>query len=115
MKFPIIKYRNVWFAISGALVVASIIILLNFPLRFGIDFRGGSLMEVEFSGERPTPQQVTDLVSELGYGESVNQTVGDPGMLVRTKTLNEDEHQKLLSSMREKFGEAKELRFESVG
>jgi len=115
MQLPIIKLRNVWFALSSALIVASIAVLFAFPLRFGIDFTGGSLLEVEFTGSRPAPAEVSGAVSELGLGESVAQTVGDRGMLIRLKSLDEKTHQEVIAALGTKFGETKERRFDSIG
>lgn len=114
MKLPIIKNRNVWFTVSGLLIVASIAVLFIFPLKFGIDFTGGSLMELEFAN-RPTTVQVSDAVSSLQLGNSIAQTEGDKQMLVRLTTLDEPTHQKVLSTFKEKFGDVTEHRFESVG
>lgn len=115
MTLPIIKLRNLWFTISGLLVAGSIVVLLAFPLKFGIDFTGGSLMEVEFTGQRPAPAAVSDAVSAMGLGESVAQTVGEKEMIIRLKTLDEPAHQKVLKEFADKFGGATEHRFESVG
>jgi preprotein translocase subunit SecF len=115
MQLPIIKYRNVWFAVSTLLVAACVVILMTNPLKFGIDFTGGSLMELEFKGERPTPVQVSEEIAALDLGESVAQTVGEKEMLLRLKTLDEPTHQKVRDTLDEKFGGVTELRFESVG
>jgi len=115
MTLPIIKYRNLWFVFAGILISACIGVLIAFPLRFGIDFTGGSLLEVSFEKERPEPTEVATVVSELGLGESVVQTVGDKEMLIRLKTLDEPTHQKVISTLGEKFGGVSERRFESVG
>lgn len=115
MQLPIIKHRNVWFLFSSVLIVASFVVLLTSPLKFGIDFTGGSLMELEFKGERPQPVQVSEEIAALDLGESVAQTVGDKEILLRLKTLDEPSHQKVLSTLNEKFGGAIEHRFESVG
>ena len=53
MQLPIIKHRNLWFLLSGIMVAASIFILFASPPKFGIDFTGGSLMELEFQIARP--------------------------------------------------------------
>ncbi|MFC1652067.1 hypothetical protein ACFL24_02885 [Patescibacteria group bacterium] len=41
--FKIIKRRKIWFAISGLLMIGSIVSLLVFGLNVGIDFKGGTL------------------------------------------------------------------------
>jgi preprotein translocase subunit SecF len=114
MTLPIIKHRKIWFAVSGALIAACIAILFIFPLKFGIDFTGGSLMELRFEN-RPAPVQVSEVISGLDLGESVSQTVGENEMLVRLTALDETTHQKVLASLNEEFGKVDELRFESIG
>lgn len=115
MTYPIIKYRKIWFTFSALLVVASVAALLMYPLRMGIDFMGGSLMELKFSGERPAAADMSAAMSGFGYGETTAQPLGDDGMLIRLKGLDEDEHQAALASLREKYGDAEEMRFETVG
>jgi len=114
MIYPIIKYRKIWFTLSSLLVLVSVAALVIFPLRFGIDFTGGSLMELRFN-ERPLTQEMRNTMTELNYAEAVVQPLGDLGMLVRLPTMGEEEHQSLLTSLREKHGEVIELRFESIG
>ncbi|MEK9152294.1 MAG: protein translocase subunit SecF [Patescibacteria group bacterium] len=115
MKLPIIKHRNAWFLFSGLLVAASIIALIVFPLKLGIDFTGGSLMEVSFAGARPEPDAVAAVFTDQGLGETVAQTVDQKSMLVRTKGIDEPTHQKVLAELKKKFGGATEKRFESIG
>jgi preprotein translocase subunit SecF len=115
MKLPIVKYRNVWFALSALLTAGAIAALFAFPLRFGIDFTGGSLMEVKFTGQLPAVSDVRDFMSEAGYSDNVVQPIGSDGLIVRLKHIDETSHQKLLADLTAKFGDAKELRFETVG
>jgi preprotein translocase subunit SecF len=115
MKLPIIKYRNLWFLASGIAVTVSVIALFMFPLRFGIDFTGGSLLAVEFAGERPAPADVTAMVAELGLGDALTQTAGETEMLIRMREITEDKHQEVLAAIGERFGEVSERRFENVG
>lgn len=115
MNLPIIKFRKVWFALSSLLIAASVYVLATTPPKFGIDFTGGSLVEIEFTANRPQPSEVADVIAELGLGEAVAQTVGEKDMLIRLKTLDEATHQKVLVAFGEKFGESVEHRFESIG
>ncbi|MBI4458410.1 protein translocase subunit SecF [Candidatus Uhrbacteria bacterium] len=115
MKLPIIKHRNAWFLFSGLLVAASIIALVVYPLKLGIDFTGGSLLEVEFSAERPSPDAVTAEFAAKGWGETVVQTADQKGMLIRTKSMDEAAHQQVVADLKTKFGDVAEKRFESIG
>ncbi|MDP3963370.1 MAG: protein translocase subunit SecF [bacterium] len=47
----IISKSKIWYAISGTLFVTSIVVLAVWRLNFGIDFTGGTLLSIEFSGD----------------------------------------------------------------
>lgn len=51
----IIGKRKYTYFISGALTVISLVALLTWGLKLGIDFKGGTLMEVQFSKNEETP------------------------------------------------------------
>ena len=103
----IINNRKIPFTISAIMFVVSLIVLLTFGLRLGIDFTGGSLMEVSFTDERPTVQEVKESLTELeiDLGEPVIQPSEESSMLIRMKFVNEEEHQQVLSKLRESFEE----------
>lgn len=107
----IVRYRKIWYIFSGLLVLASLFSIFYFGLEFGIDFTGGSLLEVEFKEVRPEISLLQEKVDSLSFGNVSLQPTGDRGLLVRLKSLNEEEHQKLLSAL----GELTEIRFDSIG
>ncbi|MFA5022613.1 MAG: protein translocase subunit SecF [Patescibacteria group bacterium] len=119
----IIKQRKIWFVLSSVLMIASLVSVAMFGLKLGIDFTGGSLLEVEFTVNRPTIEQVNEVLNSLDIKNSVIQPIGDKGMIVRFKTVDEKTHQQILSAVKEKFKPAdqsdnkvlEEKRFNSVG
>lgn len=114
MKFPVIKLRKIWFLLSGTLVGLSLLSLGVFGLRYGIDFTGGSLMEIEFEN-RPIEADARVAIEELNLTGVQVQASGEKEMLIRTTDLSEDEHQLVLSTLEERFGALDELRFDSIG
>lgn len=110
----IIKNRKIWYTISGLFVAASIFFIFYFGLRLGIDFTGGSLLEVEYINTRPDISVLQEKIKSLDFGNVVLQPSGDKGLIARSKDLTEDEHQKLLSALG-LAGELKEVRFDSIG
>ena len=64
--YPIIQKRNIPFIFSAVLFVTSIVSLALFGLKLGLDFTGGSLLEVSFpAGNRPQTAEVrTNIRSE---------------------------------------------------
>ncbi len=110
----IIGHRKLWLIIAGSLVVASIVAVSLWGLKFGIDFTGGSLLELSFKNRPATVDLASDLAN-FGAEEVSIQPVGGEGMLLRFKTVDETKHQEILKHLSEKFGEVEEKRFESIG
>jgi len=110
----IIKNRVVFYVISGIFVGGSIVALAIFGLNQGIDFTGGSMLSVRFDN-RPTPVDAERTLSSLDLGAITIQPVGATDMNFRMKTLDEDTHQKVLTSLRGSYGTTTELEFNSIG
>jgi len=115
MKISVINFRRVWFIFSGVLIVASLLSLIFFRLNFGIDFTGGSLMDLQLTNTEVATDEIRSLVESQGYGEVRVQTKESGGYLIRLQALNEEQHQALLSVFGEKYGEVQENRFDFVG
>ena len=110
----IVENRKYWFILSSLLVLGSVLVVGTLGLKFGIDFTGGSLLEVQTS-EVIEIDQVRSDMEGLGYTSLVIQSSGDDVLIIRSKDLSEDEHQEILGSLTEVMGEVEELRFDSIG
>ncbi len=108
----IIKYRKIFASISAVLVALSLGSLMYFGLDFGIDFRGGSLMEVTYTGVRPEQAVVEDSLENLGYGGSLVQQIDTDGYSIKTRALTETERQSMISAL---GAEVTEKSFTSIG
>ncbi|RJQ32969.1 protein translocase subunit SecF [Candidatus Parcubacteria bacterium] len=108
----IIKYRKIWYVFSGLLVAASLFAVFNFGLKQGIDFTGGSLLEVEYAS-KPDIDALKQKTESIGFGSVVIQPSGEKNVIFRLKDITEDEHQKLVSTL-VSAGD-KEVRFDSIG
>lgn len=111
MAVEIVKYYKIYLAFSGILLLASIISLFFFGLRPGIDFTGGSILELEYAKDRPQVQEIKQELSGLGLGEISVQPTRENGVILRMREVSEETHQTIL----EKLGGIQEVRFESVG
>lgn len=120
-NFKIIQKRNIWLGISVILFVVCLAALLVWGLRLGIDFTGGSLLEVKFIGSRPEVNQVETGLADLKLSSLIVQPVGDQDMMLKFQETTEETHQAILSKLDElakkenKDNSINELRFESVG
>lgn len=109
--YQIIQKRKIFLAISGLLCGISLLSLIFWGLKPGIDFTGGTLMEIKYSDKMPTIQEIKDQLKELNLGEINVQIAGQDQVVLRFKTIDEETHQKLL----EKLNQPEELRFQSIG
>lgn len=109
--YKIIQKRKIWFSFSTVLAALSLVFISIWGINFGIDFTGGSLLEVKFQEERPTVTEVQEDLSGMGLESLVVQPVGDENMILRFQNTDESKHQEVLSAL----GEATELRFDAVG
>ncbi|MFA5061922.1 MAG: protein translocase subunit SecF [Patescibacteria group bacterium] len=116
---PFIKYSKIWLAISGLVALVCIVFLFMWQLKLGIDFTGGSLMQVSFSQNTPPMEDLQKSLEAMGLHNSVIQTVGDKGVLFRTNFLSEDEHQNVLKTLRTEYQKEgntlTEVSFETIG
>ncbi|MDD3729128.1 MAG: protein translocase subunit SecF [Candidatus Pacebacteria bacterium] len=110
----IIKYRAIYILFSSIAIIASVVILFIFGIKPGIDFTGGSILEVEYKEERPANAQISEKLKELNLGNTVIQMAGEKEVLIRMGDINEETHQEILSLLREE-SEVEEKRFESIG
>lgn len=110
----IVGHRKIFYGLSSGFIILSIFSVLFWGLRFGIDFRGGSLLEVEFLNSRPEIWLTKEELKGLGLGEISVQPVGQQGLLLRLKDINESTHQKIIETLK-KVSPLEEKRFDSVG
>jgi len=109
-----VKYRKIYFIFSGILILGSLICLVIFGLNPGIDFTGGSILEIEFKGARPSNPEIREKLNQFGLGEILIQPIGEKGVILRMKDISEETHQEILKKIKE-TGELEERRFESIG
>jgi preprotein translocase subunit SecF len=113
----IVKRRYLYFGISLLVIIPGMIGLLVWGLPLAIDFKGGSLLDIRFdTGTVPQPSQVTVLYTENGFSDSIVQTSGTDGLIIRSLEMTDDQRNQLVSAMESRFNMTITVqRFESVG
>lgn len=112
--FNVLKYYKFWFAVSGIILLFGVISLSLYGLKLGIDFKGGTLTELQF-GQSFNQQAVQEAVASSGVKNFQLQTSGDNDLIIKTESMEKDQHDRMLSAVQAKAGEFKELRFDSIG
>jgi len=113
----IIKYKNFFFALSGILFLLSVGAMAIYrPWNYGIEFTGGSILEVGYPQGRPEVDAFKAKLATLNWTATAVQATGDDAYIVRTKALSEPERQQLIAVVSDN-GATKidERRFNSVG
>jgi preprotein translocase subunit SecF len=106
----LIKYRYLYFAISLVVIIPGVFALIFWGLPLGIDFTGGSLLEVQFkSGTPPTIAQVTTIYSNLSTStmDIANpevQPLGTDGLSIRSREMNDATKTKVVAALKSQYG-----------
>lgn len=112
----IIKYKKFFFFLSMLLVATSLIAMFVFRWNFGIEFTGGSLLEVGYPNGRPDTEVLRTKLATLNWNGTQVQEIGTDGFIVRTKDLTEPERQQLMATVSDN-GQTniEQRRFNSIG
>ncbi|MDQ5953265.1 MAG: Protein-export rane protein SecF [Patescibacteria group bacterium] len=112
----VIKNKKIFIAISSLFVLGSLFLIFVQGLTFGIEFKGGSLAEVEYINERPEISEIIDNVEALGFGEVVVQPTQTNGVFIKTRDLSEEERVLLMNTISQNGQvEVNEKSFTSIG
>lgn len=112
-KFRFIRLRNIAFAMSAVLMVASVVLFLTRGLNYGIDFVGGTLIEVRV---KDGPAVIGDLRAKLrglGLGDVQIQEFGSPNeVLIRVQLQpgGEEAQQAVIDKVKAALGDGVEYR-----
>lgn len=85
----IVAYRKFFYVLSGLIVGASFFSIFYFGMNFGIDFKGGTIIEVEYVNQRPE----IDLLKVGFAANSMNgiylQNADEKGIILRMPQTDE--------------------------
>lgn len=109
----VVTYRKVFYTISAILVIGSLVAVSVWGLKPGIDFKGGSILEVEYAANRPDQTTLTQSIEPLSLDASIRQT-GEKGYILRMKEINQTQKNSL-DTVLATFGTSTEKRFDSIG
>ncbi len=114
MQFNFTKYSIVYYIFSGILIVATIACLFVFGLKFGIEFAGGSNMEVVFTDARPLNEDIQNSLNSFNLGEITIKPTGDMGAVLQFEGIDEATHQQILAELN-KLTPTTEKSFQYIG
>ncbi len=95
----VVRYRKIFLSLLGLLVLISIGLIATLGLKQGIDFTGGSYLELSYKSARPTVAEIEAKLAPLAIEHSPLQPEGDHGVILRARTLTESEHTEVLTAL----------------
>lgn len=120
-KLDIIKHTKLWFLLSLCVIVPGLISMATRGFNLGIDFTGGTIIEIRFQKD-VTLGEVRDVLrgynldnSTIQFSGAVAQTESASSVMVRTADLEENERKQVMASLRDSLGPYDVLREEKVG
>ncbi len=110
----VITYKKFFISLSALFVLLSIVSVAVFGLPLGIDFKGGSQIQVSYTGERPMTASIVEEVGSAGIADAVVQPTGDKGVIIKTHTLTEAEKNEVIAALGSNT-QVKEEGFTTIG
>lgn len=120
MKFDVVGKRYWWFLLSALVLIPGLISIALQGFNLGIDFTGGTLLDLKFS--RPvTVAEVRDVLKDYQLEGSTIQLAlaeqehSSPNVFIRSHVLSEEERRDVMKGFETKLGAFEVLRVEKVG
>ncbi|WP_294148824.1 protein translocase subunit SecF [uncultured Selenomonas sp.] len=120
-KFDISGHRTWWFLLSSIIIIAGIVCMVVRGFNFGIDFTGGTIIDLKFD----QPVTIADVRTSLGkYGldgstiqlsGAQSDVTASEDVMIRTMDLEEDQRKEIMATLKDDVGSYTVLREEKVG
>lgn len=111
----ILGKRYYFFGLSLLIILAGLGILVFRGIPLSIDFTGGSLLEVRFSGQQPSTSEIITVYDEAGINDVQVQASNTGSYIIRSQFLENSDRDAVLAALGEKIGTVEVVRFDSVG
>ena len=111
----ILGKRYFFFGLSLLIIIPGLLIMVIQGIPLSIDFTGGSLLEVSFSGQSPEPSEIITIYDDASINDVQVQTSDTGTYIVRSQFLDNQTRDAILASLTDAIGDVTVIRFDSVG
>jgi len=113
-NFNFIKNRKIAYTISAVIILVGLISFIFHGFNFGIDFIGGTLLQLRFDKSVSTAE-VRKVLGEFNLSQSTIQKLSENEFVIRTENIDSEKRKEILSVLKEKLANPEVLRMEAVG
>ncbi len=112
----VVKYRKVFYIVAGLMVGLSLVSIFTYGLNLGIDFTGGSILEVSYVNNRPDIDTLKTALVDTEFKSAQVQPAGDKSVILRLEPINEAQKTELAKTLSLKETAPLKIdRFSSIG
>jgi len=109
-----VSKRKKFYQISAAVILIGIISLLFQGLNYGIDFAGGTLIQVDFE-QNVSITDIRDVLGEMNLAGSTIQSLSGNEFVIRTDQTALQQREEILETLENRIGAFEVLKVEMVG
>ncbi len=108
-KFDFLKIKRFAFITSGAFILLGIISLAaHRGLKYGVDFTGGYIVDVQFEGETVSSEEMRAALSKVGFEDATLQKEREANLfMIKVQESDEASLNKLKSDLKANFTDRK--------
>lgn len=112
--FKFVEKRKIFYILSIVVLIAGLVSFLMQGLNLGIDFTGGTTMQLDFQKDVKVAE-VRETLKDLKHGEALVQQLQNGDMQVKMTYMKQAEQQKLASDLSAKLGKVTIQKTNAVG
>lgn len=109
-----VSKRKRFYQISAAIILIGIMSLLFQGLNYGIDFAGGTLIQLDFE-QNVSITDIRDVLSEMNLASSTIQSLSNNEFVIRTDQTALQQREEILNTLKDRIGDFEVLKVEMVG
>jgi preprotein translocase subunit SecF len=109
-----VSKRKKFYQISAFIILIGIMSLLFQGLNYGIDFAGGTLIQIDFE-QNVSITDIRDVLSEMNLASSTIQSLSNNEFVIRTDQTALQQREEILDTLKNRIGDFEVLKVEMVG
>jgi preprotein translocase subunit SecF len=110
----IIGRRKIWYLISLILILPGVVGLILWKIPTGLDFKGGTLLDIEYS-QGVSKEKIQEATASAEVKNANVQPAGERSFIIKTTLLDQGQLQKLTDALAKAGDGYKQNRLETVG